>query len=347
MDRHNGEMSAIRCTGLGKSFGPVRAVDGFTLDFEAGSITALLGPSGCGKTTTLRLLAGFERPDAGAIYAGVRLLAGERAFVPPEARRIGVVFQDYALFPHLDVAGNIAYALGRKADLGRVSEMLALVGLDHISERPVHALSGGQQQRVALARALAPSPDVVLLDEPFSNLDASLRDRLRQEVTEILRETGVTSIFVSHDQEEALSVADTVAVMNDGRIEQVGSPEEVYSRPANRWVAEFVGEIEVLEGAARDGQAKCELGSVPAGGAAGGVDILIRPESLSVAAQSTSRSVPAEVISRRFFGHDQMLELKLRSGRVVRSRQLGFPTWHAGDRVHVRIDGPADVIARA
>ncbi|MDQ3758382.1 MAG: ABC transporter ATP-binding protein [Actinomycetota bacterium] len=336
-------MSAISCTQLSKSYGAVRAVDGLALEVEAGSLTALLGPSGCGKTTTLRLLAGFERPDQGAIRAGDRLLAGDGAFVPPEERRIGVVFQEYALFPHHDVAGNIAYALGRRPEMGRVSEVLALVGLDDVSDRPVHELSGGQQQRVALARALAPSPDVVLLDEPFSNLDASLRDRLRQEVSEILRETGVTAIFVTHDQEEALSVADTVAVMNEGRIEQIGSPEEVYSRPASRWVAEFVGETEVLEGRVRDGRAECELGSIPAGSAQGGVDILIRPESLAVTVQASSRSVPAEVVSRRFFGHDQMLELRLGSGRVVRSRQLGFPTWHPGDRVHVRIAGPADV----
>jgi iron(III) transport system ATP-binding protein len=210
----------------------------------------------------------------------------------------------------------------------------------------VHELSGGQQQRVALARALAPAPQVVLLDEPFSNLDASLRDRLRQEVVQILRDTGVTAIFVTHDQEEALSVADSVAVMNDGKIEQIGSPEEVYSRPANRWVADFIGEIEVLEGHVRDGRAECELGSVAAGEAEGEVDVLIRPESLALTVQASARTVPAEVVSRRFFGHDQLLELRLPSGRIVRSRQLGFPAWHAGDRVNVSIDGPIDVAPR-
>jgi len=342
----NGSVKAISCSNLSKSYGQVRAVDGLDLDVYTGSITALVGPSGCGKTTTLRLLAGFERPDAGSIRAGGRILAGPGAFVPPEARKVGVVFQDYALFPHLDVAGNIAYALGRSPDRRRIEEVLRLVGLEEISARPVHELSGGQQQRVALARALAPAPAVVLLDEPFSNLDASLRDRLRQEVAEILRETKVTAIFVTHDQGEALSVADTVAVMSDGKIKQIGSPEEVYSRPGSRWVAEFIGEIEVIDGRVKNGRAECELGSVPAGEAVGDVDILIRPESLAIAVQASSRSVPAEVISRRFFGHDQLLELRLGSGRVVRSRQLGFPTWHAGDHVHVWIDGPTDVALR-
>ena len=342
----NSGVSAISCTGLSKSYGSVLAVDGLDFDVDQGSITALVGPSGCGKTTTLRLLAGFERPDHGTITASGRVLAGPATFLAPHERRIGVVFQDYALFPHHDVAGNIAYALGRRPDKARVGEVLSLVGLEGIADRHVHELSGGQQQRVALARALAPSPQVVLLDEPFSNLDAGLRDRLRQEVVEILRETGMTAIFVTHDQEEALSVADSVAVMNAGRIEQVGSPEEVYSRPATRWVAEFIGEIEVLEGKVRDGRAECELGSVPAGEKAGDVNVLVRPESLALAVRPSSRTIPAEVVSRRFFGHDQLLELRLPSGRIVRSRQLGFPTWHAGDRVHVSIDGPADVTPR-
>jgi iron(III) transport system ATP-binding protein len=339
-------VSAITCTDLAKSYGQVAAVDGLDLEVEQGSITALVGPSGCGKTTALRLLAGFERPDSGSISVAGRVVANHSTFVPPEHRNIGLVFQEYALFPHHDVSGNIAYALGPNADRQRITEVLRLVGLDGISDRRIHELSGGQQQRVALARALAPSPDVVLLDEPFSNLDASLRDRLRQEVSQILRETGVTALFVTHDQEEALSLADTVAVMSEGRIEQIGSPEEVYSRPSNRWTAEFIGEIEVLPGQVRDGRAECELGSIPAGDAAGAVDVLIRPESLAIGVRATNRSVPAEVVSRRYFGHDQLLELRLESGRVVRSRQLGFPAWHAGDRVYVSIDGPADVSAK-
>ena len=342
-----GPAPALRVRGLRKSFGAVCAVDALDLDVSAGSICALLGPSGCGKTTTLRLIAGLERPDSGVVTVSGRELSSPTAFVPPDRRRIGMVFQDYALFPHLDVAANVGYGLGRKPDPDRVHTALELVGLAGAADRSVHELSGGQQQRVALARALAPTPDLVLLDEPFSNLDASLRDRLRQEVREILLEAGVTALFVTHDQEEALSLAESVAVMREGRIEQVGSPEEIYSRPASRWMAEFIGDIEVLPGEARDGRAECELGSFPAEIAhSGPVDVLVRPESLAVGLHGPSSAAGAEVVSRRFFGHDQLVELRLPSGRIVRSRRLGFPPWHPGDRVQVWIDGPTDVLPR-
>ena len=348
--RSNGDRppAALVLSDVAKSFGDVRAVAGADLDVPAGQICALLGPSGCGKTTTLRLIAGLERPDAGTITLGGRMLSGAGEFLAPERRRIGMVFQDYALFPHLDVAGNVGYGLGRRPDRARVGEVLEMVGLGGVAGRAVHELSGGQQQRVALARALAPTPELILLDEPFSNLDATLRDRLRQEVREILAAAGVTTLFVTHDQEEALSLAETVAVMRDGRIEQSGTPEEVYSRPATRWMAEFVGEIEVLEGHARDGRAECELGSLPSeSGIRGPVDVLVRPESLAIGLQGPQRAAAAEVVSRQFFGHDQLVELRLPSGRVIRSRRLGFPPWHPGDRVSVWIDGPADVLPRA
>jgi len=205
----------LRLRGLAKSYDPAVAVAGLDLEVEAGTTCALLGPSGCGKTTTLRLIAGLEPPDAGEIAIGARILNGPGVSVAPERRRIGMVFQDYALFPHLDVAGNVGYGLGRKPDRGRIAEVLELVGLAGDARRPVHELSGGQQQRVALARALAPTPDLILLDEPFSNLDAGLRDRLRQEVREILTEARVTTLFVTHDQAEALSIAESIAVMRD------------------------------------------------------------------------------------------------------------------------------------
>jgi iron(III) transport system ATP-binding protein len=342
-------MSFLSCQDLHKSFGDVHAVDGFSLQVEEGTTVALLGPSGCGKTTTLRLIAGFERPDSGRIVVGDRTLAGPGVFIPPEKRRIGFVFQDYALFPHYDVAGNIAYALGRGASRDRVREVLTLVGLDAVADRPVNELSGGQQQRVALARALAPAPELILLDEPFSNLDASLRAKVRDEVRGILDTQGITSIFVTHDQEEALSVADVVAVVNEGRVDQVGTPEEVYSRPATQWVAGFLGEIEVLPGVARDGTVACDLGTISGHSELEGeVNVLIRPESLAVdtIAPPNHAAQPAVVVSRRFYGHDQMLELRLESGRLIRARRLGFPAWHPGDHVRVWIDGPADVLAK-
>jgi iron(III) transport system ATP-binding protein len=338
---------ALAVRGLHKRFGEVHAVAGMDLEVEAGSICALLGPSGCGKTTALRLIAGLERPDAGTVEVGSRTLSSAGAFVAPEKRRIGMVFQDYALFPHLDVAGNVGYGLGRRPDQARVKEVLRLVGLGGEAKRPVHELSGGQQQRVALARALAPKPELVLLDEPFSNLDAALRERLRDEVRSILADAGVTAVFVTHDQSEALSVADRVAVMRDGVIEQVGTPETVYSQPSSRWVAGFLGEIEVIPGEAGDGRIVCELGSIPARNGEGGpVDVLIRPESLAIGLTGPADAADAEVVARRFYGHDQLVNLRLGSDRVIRARRLGFPAWNVGDRVKVWLEGPADAVPR-
>jgi iron(III) transport system ATP-binding protein len=337
----------LRLSGLRKHYGSTRAVDGVELEVEAGSICALLGPSGCGKTTTLRLIAGLERPDEGEIAIGDRTLCGPGEFVSPERRRIGMVFQDYALFPHLDVAGNVGYGLGRKPDRERVGQVLELVGLEAEAERPVHELSGGQQQRVALARALAPTPELILMDEPFSNLDAGLRDRLRQEVREILARARVTALFVTHDQAEALSIAETVAVMRDGVVEQLGTPEEIYSRPASRWVATFLGEVEVVPGDAAGGRVSCELGSFSADQDVDGpVDVLLRPESIAIGISGPEGAASAEVVGRRFFGHDQLVELRLGSGRTIRSRRLGFPAWHEGDRVRAWVDGPTDVLPR-
>ena len=337
----------LELRGLCKSYGAVRAVNGVDLEVEPGSICALLGPSGCGKTTTLRLIAGLERPDSGEIAIGERTLAGPSVMVAPEKRRIGMVFQDYALFPHLDVAGNVGYGLGRRPDPKRIAHVLDLVGLGGEGGRSVHELSGGQQQRVALARALAPTPELVLLDEPFSNLDAGLRERLRDEVAAILHEAGVTALFVTHDQAEALSIAETVAVMREGRIEQVGTPEEIYSRPGSRWVAGFLGEIEVVPGEARDGRVSCELGTVATdSGVSGEVDVLVRPESVAIGVSGPQDATEAEVIARRFYGHDQLLELRLASGLTIHSRRFGFPSWHAGDKVRAWIDGPSDVLPR-
>jgi iron(III) transport system ATP-binding protein len=338
----------LSATGVRKRFGDVVAVDGVDLEVGRRQILALLGPSGCGKTTMLRLIAGLERPDAGTISVDGQVLFGPGVDVPPERRRISMVFQDYALFPHLDVARNVAYALGRSPERGRVEEMLELVGLGGEARSPVHELSGGQQQRVALARALASTPRLVLLDEPFSNLDAGLRQRLRNEVRAILRRAGATALFVTHDQEEAMSLADAVAVMRAGRIEQVGTPEEVYGRPASRWVAEFLGDAEILPGRAEDGTVECELGSLPTErGFSGAAEVIVRPESIALAPGPAPGSVSAHravVVERDYYGHDQLLHLELESGLRLRCRRPGFPAWHPGDNVRIWIEGPVTVL---
>ena len=243
---------ALRAMGLRRRFGAVTALADFTLEVEAGELCAVLGPSGSGKTTALRLIAGFERPDEGVLELFGERVAGGRTFVPPERRGVGMVFQDYALFPHLTVAENVAYGLrrglnGRERE-ARIGEVLTLTGLDGLGGRSVHELSGGEQQRAALARALAPRPRLLLLDEPFSNLDAALRGRVRGEVREIVRRAGITTILVTHDQEEALSIADRVAFIWRGRVEQSGTPEDIYLRPATLRVAESVGDAMVAAG---------------------------------------------------------------------------------------------------
>jgi iron(III) transport system ATP-binding protein len=334
---------AITVRSVGKAFGALRAVDDASLDVEHGSIAALLGPSGSGKTTLLRMIAGFEEPDTGTVEIAGRTVAGPGVFVEPEQRRIGMVFQQGALFPHLTVAGNVGFGTERKE---RVAECLELVGLAHRADAYPHELSGGERQRVALARALAPDPEVVLLDEPFAALDAGLRETLRAEVATILREAGATALLVTHDQDEALSLADTVAVLRDGRIVQVGTPEEVYERPASRWVAEFLGEADVLPGTAAEGAAECELGrfAVPAE-LSGPVDVVVRPESVAIGHGSGARgAADGVVVERQFYGHDQLVCVELRSGLRVRSRRLGFPAWHPGDHVKVWVEGPVSAL---
>ena len=312
-------MRVLHCDGLFKAFNGQPVVRGVELAARAGQIIGLLGPSGCGKTTTLRLIAGFEWPDEGAITIQGRTVAGPEARVPPEARRVGMVFQEYALFPHLDVAGNVAFGLNLppREKAARTAELLALVGLTGLERRSPHELSGGQQQRVALARALAPEPQVLLLDEPFSNLDAALRAQVRGEVRAILKAAGMTCVFVTHDQEEALSLADEVAVMFDGQIAQCAAPEMLYHQPVSRAVAAFVGEANFLPGEAAGDTAHCALGPVPLAEPAGGpVDLLIRPEDLRL----NGEGVPALVVWREFYGHDQRAGLRLADDTVLVAR---------------------------
>ena len=315
------------------------AVDGLSLTLERGETLALLGPSGCGKTTTLRLIAGFERPDGGRVVIGDRVMADSDArvpFVPPEARGVGVVFQDYALFPHLTVAENIAFglhALARPQRDGRVRDLLGLGGLGDLADRYPHELSGGQQQRVAVGRALAPAPSLLLLDEPFSNLDADLRTQMRDDVQAILHTTGTTTIFVTHDQEEALTLADHVGVLDRGRLEQLAPPETVYHRPATPFVAAFVGAADFIPGVVTARGIETELGVFPnvAGHGPGErVTVMIRPDDVTFVPREDGDAI---ILRRDFRGSENLYCLGLPSGRRIHSSQLSSTTLPTGTRV--------------
>jgi iron(III) transport system ATP-binding protein len=254
---------ALVCADLGKRYGGVQAVDGLDFSVAPGEILALVGPSGCGKTTALRLIAGFEQPDSGTITLRGQVVGQAGKGLPPEKRRVGMVFQEGALFPHLNIEQNIAYGLSRsdrRSDI--IDQVLELVGLTGLKHRMPYELSGGQQQRVALGRALAPNPEILLLDEPFSNLDPKLREQVRRDVLSILRDGQITTVFVTHDQEEALFVGDNIAVMNHGRVEQSGPPEEIFHQPATRFVARFIGMVDFLPAWYQEAQLTTEVGSV-------------------------------------------------------------------------------------
>jgi iron(III) transport system ATP-binding protein len=314
---------AIELLALHKAFGAVQAVQHATLNAQAGQIVALLGASGCGKTTLLRLIAGFERPDQGKILINGRVVADASAgqFTPPENRHVGMVFQDYALFPHLNVLENIMFGVRARPEIKRTraKEMLALVGLNGLAERLPHALSGGQQQRVALARALAPQPEVLLLDEPFSNLDSALRTQVRTEVRRILKTTGITGLFVTHDQEEALSLADMVAVMIDGQIVQADSPTILYQRPNSPQVARFLGEANFLPGISNGESVDCIFGKIPLHQSLppGQAILMLRPEQVLL-----GEGIPAQVLWQEFYGYSARVGLALPDGESIVARVL-------------------------
>ncbi len=341
-DRQADGKPGLSLRGVTKYFGKVGAANGVDLEVNQGHLLALVGPSGCGKTTTLRLIAGFESVDEGTIEIGGQMVSKIGVHMPPERRRVGMVFQEYALFPHLNVLDNIRFGLLSAPEAyrrRRCGEILDLVGLVGMEKRMPHELSGGQQQRVALARALAPEPALVLLDEPFSNLDAGLRVRVRAEVRAILKQAGATAVFVTHDQEEALSLVDKVAVMLGGKVCQVAAPQELYWQPASREVAEFIGDANFIPGHSHGRRIECELGPLEAQFTADGpVDVLIRPENIEISPAPSGDRVP-RVRSHLFFGHDQLVTVQLATGREIQVR-LG-PTYQLanGQPVSVRVRG--------
>lgn len=319
------------------TFGDVVALDGVSLDVPRGSLTAVVGPSGCGKTSLLRVAAGFERPAGGSVTLDGHCVAGPRSWVAPERRQVGMVFQEGALFPHLTVRGNVLFGLrGFRDAARRGSRVLELVGLAGLDRRFPDELSGGQQQRVALARALAPRPGIVLLDEPFASLDAALRQRVRSEVASILRAAGASALLVTHDQEEALSVADRVAVMQDGRVLQADTPEAIYRRPISAAVAELVGEGQLLPCRLSRGRLESAVGSGVSAAPDGEAWLLVRPEDLELVdpARGVARGV---VTGRRFYGHDFVAEVMLDGGPSVRVRALSADEPPHGNRVGLRL----------
>jgi iron(III) transport system ATP-binding protein len=344
-------MSRLLISGLWKGYGEQPVLRGVDLVVPPGSLTAVLGLSGCGKTTLLRAIAGFERAERGRIELGGETLDDEATYVPPERRSVGYVPQEGALFPHLTVAGNVGFGLSRAERRGEtVAGMLEMVGISALAGRLPHELSGGEQQRVALARALARRPQALLLDEPFSSLDATLRARVREEVHALLREQGVTTVLVTHDQEEALSLADSVAVLRDGRIVQQGSPAELYERPADERLARFLGAVNVLDASFSGESAQTPLGRlalrspVRDNGSTGAV--MLRPEQLDVRAVTDGEpgeGVGGRVELCRYYGHDALLHIRSEQtagSELLLARVHGELALPVGTRVRVLAHGP-------
>ncbi|QCB49729.1 ABC transporter ATP-binding protein [Rhodococcus sp. PAMC28707] len=333
--------------GLDKRFGPTPVLDQIGFTVESGSTTAIVGPSGCGKTTLLRLIAGFERPDAGTIALAGRVVAGGK-WTPAHRRSIGYVAQDGALFPHITVGANVGFGLPRRGrTTARITELLEMVSLDaSFATRRPDQLSGGQQQRVALARALAREPELMLLDEPFSALDAGLRAHTRRIVAGVLEKAGITTILVTHDQPEALSFADRVAVMSAGRLAQIGTPSEIYSTPIDVPTAQFIGDAVVLAAFVTEGTASCALGdiAVTSNGVHGDARIMVRPEQIELTPDGTG--VSGRVIDVEYLGSEMLLGIRLDTAtgtdtERVTVRRFGASTLIPGDHVCVRVVGQA------
>jgi iron(III) transport system ATP-binding protein len=327
--------SLISVSGVTVRFDGTTALDDFSLDVPHGSLLTLVGPSGCGKTTALRVIAGFQDVAEGSVtIRGIEIL-GPGINVPPEKRRVGMVFQEYALFPHISVAENVGYGVRGSNRVERVGEVLELVGLTGYDKRFPNELSGGEQQRVALARALAPEPDVVLLDEPFSNLDAPQRERMRRELKKIIRAAKVTAVLVTHDQAEALAIADVVAVMRAGRIVKTGAPDDVYRSPVDPWVAGFLGDAVMLGGTVSNGTVETTIGEIECDLAEGtAVKVMVRPEWIHPTPASPGLGV---VTDTEFYGHDQRVEISLPDGPVIEALVPSLQAIRIGDTVTLEI----------
>ena len=324
----------IRTRSVSKFYDEEQVLSDFNLDVWKGSITGILGSSGSGKTTALRLIAGFDRPDAGIIEMKNEVIVSDEVWLPPERRNIGMVFQDYALFPHLTVEKNIAFGLGKNdLEKGRLKEVIDMCNLSGLINKFPQELSGGQQQRVALARALAPNPEVILLDEPFTSLDAQMARVLRDEVVELLKNTETTAIIVTHDQEEALSVCDVVSVLEKGKIIQSSTPQEIYLNPVNKTVANSVGDPNILKGFSIDGRVETSLGTFVSA-YEGALDVSIRPECIELNLDSEGSYIVKECT---FYGHDQVISFQNSKGEVFRARSLPNTIYEAGDKVNIEI----------
>ena len=324
----------IRARSVTKSYGSEIVLSDFNLDVWNGSIVGILGISGSGKTTALRLLAGFDKPDTGIIEMRNRVISSEDTFLPPEERNVGMVFQDYALFPHLNVEKNISFGLSRdEIKSGRLEEVLSMCNLENYRNKFPQELSGGQQQRVSLARALSPKPEVILLDEPFTSLDAHMARDLREEVVSLLRQTETTAIIVTHDQEEALSVCDVVSVLENGSVIQSATPQEIYLNPVSQTVANSVGDPNILKGFSVDGRVETSLGTFVTA-YNGALDVSIRPECIELLLDSEGSYVVKECT---FYGHDQVISFQNSKGEVFRARSLPNTIYEAGDKVNINI----------
>ncbi len=335
-------MSAVTISGISKSYADRRVLNEIDLTVPHGSIAAVLGASGCGKTTLLRIIAGFVRADSGTVTLGDRVVESGREAVAPEKRGVGYVPQEGALFPHLDVAGNIEFGIPRRERTkARLAELLDLAELPTaLAGRAPHELSGGQQQRVAIARALAPSPRVILLDEPFSSLDAALRISAGKAVTRVLRQAGATALIVTHDQGEALSLADQVAVMRAGTFVQVDSPAGLYERPVDAATAEFVGGASMVRAVVSGGIARCSLGEIAVQAPDGPVRLLIRPEQVVLVAPGAA-DVRGTVSDVGFYGAQVVVTLELADGTALTARGPSSRTPEPGEVVGVLVDGPS------